>query len=163
MKKIHLLILLLSFCSICYSQKITKKELKQIIKKSIKENNRRVTSPEFEIVTNNKDSIFFKAEKIEIFTTAYAQRENNICRTIELKFLKKNRVNFMDCQVCTEPTSCYVTKDKNIYNYKIEKRNNNLYINFFNKYNEMKFKFISFIKKTTNKTKYYKIEMIRVK
>ena len=59
MKKIHLLLLLLSFCSICYSQQITKKELKQIIKKSIKENNRRVTSPEFEIVTNNKDSIFF--------------------------------------------------------------------------------------------------------
>jgi len=141
---------------------MTKSEFKKLIKESKKEERKSGFSYYSKIISNNKDSIFFKSDKIEIYSNKAATSEKEFCRTVELKFPKNNRVNFIDCQTCNEPSSCYVWTDENIYKYRIKENDNQLYIFFKNYYNEINFKIISSMKHELNSRKYYKIEMERI-
>ncbi len=156
---ITVLFLLFFSVSPCYPQRMTKSEFKKLIKQSKKEERQNGYSYYFKIISNNKDSVFFKSRKVEIYTSEIATREKNICRTIELKFQRNNRMNFIDCQTCDEPSSCYVTTDKNIYKYRIKEIDNELYLFLKNNYNEIKFKVISSEENKLNSRKYYKIGM----
>ncbi|WP_378172636.1 hypothetical protein [Aquimarina sp. SS2-1] len=156
---ITILNLFLFSYSACFSQQMTKSEIKKLIKESKKEEKKNGYSYYSKIISNNIDSIFFKSQKVEIYTSEIATREKNICRTVELKFQKNNRVNFIDCQTCDEPSSCYVTTDKNLYEYRIKEIDDELYIFLKNNYNEIKFKVISSEENKLNRRKYYKIGM----
>ena len=89
--------------------------------------------------------------------------EKDFCRTVELKFINKKRVNFIDCQTCTEPSSCYVSTDNNIYKYRIQEIGKELYIFFTNNNNRMNFEIVSSKEYEQNWRNYYKIEMERIK
>ena len=141
---------------------MTKSEFKKLINESKKEERKSGYLYYSKIISNNKDSIFFKSNKIEIYSSKIAASENEFCRTVELRFLKNNRVNFIDCQTCTEFPSCYVSTDKNIYKYRIKEDDNQLYIFFKNNYNEINFKITSTMEYKFNWRKYYKIEMERI-
>ena len=141
---------------------MTKSEFKKLIKESKKEERKSGFSYYSKIIANNKDSIFFKSDKIVIYSSNAVMSEKGFCRTIELKFLNNNNVNFIDCQTCTEPSSCYVSTDKTIYKYRIKKIDNVLYILFTNNYNEMNFRIVSSIENELNRRKFYKIEMERI-
>jgi len=145
-----------------FSQQITKRDIKKIINNSIKEERRNEYSYHYKIVANNIDSTFFTSKKVKIYSSEVAIRNNNFCRTVQLKFLKNSKVNFIDCQTCIEPSSCYVSTNKNIYTYKIRKRKNVLYIEFTNSFNTINFKIISLTKKKVKWRMFYEIEMERL-
>ena len=142
---------------------MTKSELKKLFKESIKEQSENGYSYYSRIITDNQDSLFFKSDKIEIYSSNAVTNEKGFCRTIELKFLSNNTVNFIDCQTCTEPSSCYVSTDKNIYKYRIKETDNELHLLFSNNYNEMNFKIVSSKENELNRRKYYQIAMERIK
>jgi len=158
--RIFLFFLLLSNYS--FSQQITKCDIKKIIKNSIKEERRNGYSYHSKIVANNIDSTFFTSKKIKIYSSEVAVRNNDFCRTVQLKFLKNSKVVFIDCQTCIEPSSCYVSTNKNIYTYKIRKRKNVLNIEFTNSFNKINFKIISTTEKKMKGRMYYEIEMERI-
>ncbi len=161
MKILQIILFLFSF-SLCYSQQITKSEFKKLIKESKKEKRESGFSYYSKIITNNKDSLFFKSDKVEIYSSEAATSEKEFCRTVEFKFLKNNKVNFIDCQNCTGPLFCYLSTDKNIYKYQIKENDSQLYIFFKNNYNEINFKIISSIENELNRRKFYKIKMERI-
>tara|TARA_R110000751_G_scaffold43361_2_gene100083 strand:- start:1834 stop:2262 length:429 start_codon:yes stop_codon:yes gene_type:complete len=142
---------------------MTKANFKKLIKESKKEERKSGFSNYSKIISNNKDSIFFKSDKVEIYSSEEVVYEKEFCRTIELKFLNNKKVNFIDCQTCTEPSFCYVSTDKNIYQYRIKEIDKELYIFFKNNYNEMNFKIVSSIENKLNWRKYYKLELKRIK
>ncbi|WP_370392099.1 hypothetical protein [uncultured Winogradskyella sp.] len=162
MKIIFQVILFLFSSSFCFAQEMTKRELKNMIKESKLEYRKNGYSYFSKILTNNKDSLFFKADRIEIYSSNAITSEKGICRTVELKFLKNKKVNFIDCQTCTEPSSCYVTTDKNVYKYYIQEIENELFILFKNKYYEMNFKVISAKENELNHRKYREIKLERI-
>ncbi|AUC75891.1 hypothetical protein [Olleya sp. Bg11-27] len=162
MKILQTILFLFSF-SFCFSQQLTKSEFKKLIKESKKEERKSGFSYYSKIIANNKDSIFFKSDKVEIYSSNAVTSEKGFCRTIELKFLNNNNVNFIDCQTCKEPSFCYVSTDKTIYQYRIKETDNELYIFFTNNYNEMNFRIVSSMKNKLNSRNYYKIEMERIK
>lgn len=149
-------------CNLCFSQSITKSELKRIIKESRKEERKDGFSYFSKIISNNKDSIFFNSNTIDIYTSEIAASKEGFCRTIELKFLHNNKVNFIDCQTCREPTSCYVTTSKNIYKYRIKEIENELYVFFKNTYAEMHYKIISSKKYVLDNRKYFKLKLEKI-
>ncbi|WP_299334062.1 hypothetical protein [uncultured Psychroserpens sp.] len=146
---------------------MTKSEFKKIINNSIKEKRkgerRGSSTSHYNILSNNKDSIFFKTKKVEIFTSQAAARQKGLCRTIELEFLKNRQIIFYDSQSCNEPSSGLIPTRKNLYKYKIKQINKQLYIYFKNSFNEMKFKVVSASRKLLNGKNYYEIEMERIK
>ena len=162
MKFLQTILILFSF-SFSFSQQMTKAEFKKLIKESKKEERKSGFSNYSKIISNNKDSIFFKSDKVEIYSSKEVVYEKEFCRTVELKFLKNKKVNFIDCQTCTEPSSCYVSTDKSIYQYRIKEIDKELYIFFKNNYNEMNFRIISSIENKLNWRKYYKLELKRIK
>ena len=142
---------------------MSKSEFMKLIKESKKEERESGFSYYSKIISNNKDSLFYKSDKIEIYSSSQVTYEKDICRTVEFKFLNNKKVVFHDCQNCTEPSSCYVSTDKNIYKYRIKEIDNELYIFFANNYNEMNFKIVSSMEYKLKWRKYYKIEMERIK
>ncbi|WP_405397551.1 hypothetical protein [Maribacter sp. Asnod2-G09] len=154
--------ILLLLTSVCFAQKITKSEFKKIIKESKTEVRKSGFSYYSQLISNNKDSIFFTSKKIKIYSSEAATREKEICRTIELKFLRNKRVNFNDCQTCNEPSFCYVSTDKNIYRYRLREMDDGLFLLFKNRFNEMNFEITSLIKKEMDSREYFEITMERV-
>ncbi|KOY87117.1 hypothetical protein AD998_14055 [bacterium 336/3] len=129
MKKVLLLFTLLPL--FCFSQNITKRELRKIIKECIRINKARfISDKDLILVANNTDSSFFNT----INLTVYTDRQYDFCKWIEFCFLNKKNAYFKDCQACKEPSTCYSTTEKNIYNYKIIKENKELTIEFKNKF-----------------------------
>lgn len=160
--KISQIILFLFSFSICFGQEMTKRELKDMIKESRLEYRKNGYSYFSKIVTNNKDSLFFKSDQIEIYSNNVITSKKGICRTVELKFLNNKKVNFIDCQTCTEPSSCYATTHKNIYDYKIQEIDNKLFMLFKNRYNKLNFKIVSVKENELNNRKFREIKMERI-
>lgn len=92
-----------------------------------------------EIITDNRDSIFYKSENLKIYNNSLAKAKFQFCHTIAFRFLKKKRVSLIDCQTCNEPTFCYVTKEQNIFNYKLDVADGKLILKLKNKFSEMNF------------------------
>ncbi|WP_333662679.1 hypothetical protein [Chishuiella changwenlii] len=155
----YIIFLLLSTFGFC--QEITKKELKELINNSIKEYSKNNYSYEHTILTNNQDSIFYNSNEVELFTSSLAKDKNEFCRTVEFRFYKNGKVNLIDCQSCKEPPSCYVTRDQNIYNYRIVNMNGEIFLNLKNKYTEMNFLVKSKEKLMDDKRVYYKISLLK--
>ena len=160
MKPILILIFILSF-NLSFSQQVTKYDLKNLIKQSRKEESKSGLSYYSKLISNNEDSTFFKSNKVILYSTKAATAEKGYCRTVELNFMNRKRVNFIDCQTCSEPSFCYVTTDKNIYSYKIKEKDNQLYIVFTNSYNQMNFEIVSSSEKNLNGRKYLEIGLRR--
>ena len=154
--------ILLLFTTFCFAQKITKSELKKIIKESKKEERKSGFSYYSKLLTNNRDSIFFTSEKVIIYSSKAVITEKEICRTIELNFLRNKKVNFNDCQTCNEPSFCYVSTDKNIYRYRLREMDDGLFLLFENRFNEINFEITSLIKKEMDSREYFEITMERV-
>ena len=153
--------LLLLFPLLSFSQEMTKKELKKIVKECIQINNSKIVSyKDLIMISNNTDSIFFKASKIKIFTDRKSPRINNFCRTVELKFIDKKFISFNDCQVCKEPSSCFATTEKKMYTYKIIEENKELLLVFENKFENREYK-ITETKRDENK-KISEFTLIRI-
>ena len=91
MKNLCILFFLISIN--CFCQTTTKKELKPIISELIRVNKRNDFS-ELTLIADNTDSIFYKSEKIILYTNRFAPNKKNICRTIELNFHSKKTVSF---------------------------------------------------------------------
>ncbi len=161
--KFRTIIIIILIGQSCFSQQLTKKGFKNIIKESRKEIRKLGNAYYSKIISNNKDSIFFNSKKVKIYTSIEIAKEKEYCRTVELRFVNAKKAIFIDCQNCTEPSSCYVYTDKNIYKYRIKEIDNELYIFFTNKYNEINFKIASFKKDKLSWRKYYEIEFHRVK
>ena len=157
MKK--LLIILLLFPFIGFSQEISKRELSNIIKEIVRINKKNIYS-ELVLVANNTDSTFFNSQKVKFFTSRFLQVKNNPCRTLRLNFFDKNFVSFEDCQTCKEPSSCYVTKEKSIFKYELLEDKKEVYLNFSNRFEERKYK-ISMTRRNSE-GKITMIEMIRI-
>ncbi|GGE89050.1 hypothetical protein SAMN05443634_104156 [Chishuiella changwenlii] len=155
----YIIFLLLSTFGFC--QEITKKELKELINNSIKEYSKNNYSSEHTILTNNQDSIFYNSNEVELFTSSLAKDKNEFCRTVEFRFYKNGKVNLIDCQSSEEPPSCYVTKDQNVYNYRIVNMNGEIFLNLKNKYIEMNFLVKSKEKLMNDKRVYYKISLLK--
>jgi len=150
------LIIIFSIISIlCFSQKITKKELKKIIRISVNSYDK----TDYMMITDNQDSLFYKSEKVKIFTSSYYRY--NLCRTLEFRFYKNKIVNLIDCQYCTEPTYCYVTKPHNIYNYKIVEKGGQLFMNLSNRFSKIKMQVDSGELIQKRGKKYYEIMMTK--
>lgn len=149
MKKIVFLLILFPILS--FSQNVTKGELRKIINVSIKINNADIVSYEDIIfVADNTDSIFFSAKKLSVYTSRQAPQKNNFCRTVELKFFKRNLVILEDSQTCKEPSNAYVATEKNIFKYKILESDKGLYLVFKNMLEERKYKIVNVIRDNDN-------------
>ena len=160
MRILQIIILLLS-TTFCFAQKITKSGFKKIIRQSKIEVRKNGFSHYSQLISNNKDSVFFTSKEVKIYSSKAASREKEICRTVELKFLSNKRVNFNDCQSCNEPSFCYVSTDKNIYRYKLREINDRLFLLFKNRFNQMSFEITSLIKKELDSREYFEITMER--
>lgn len=102
-------------------------------------------------VADNTDSIFFSAKKLSVYTSRQAPKENNFCRTVELKFFRKNIVKLEDSQTCKEPSNSYVATEKNIFKYNILESDHELFLIFKNKFEEKKYKIVNVIRDNGNK------------
>ncbi|MFV0156253.1 hypothetical protein OBK03_10785 [Empedobacter falsenii] len=131
--KTYLFLIILIFSNIVFSQNISKKEFKKIINNSMND------SYNDEIITDNRDSIFYKSENLKIYNNSLAKAKFQFCHTIAFRFLKKKRVSLIDCQTCNEPTFCHVTKEQNIFNYKLDVADGKLILKLKNKFSEMNF------------------------
>lgn len=159
MKQLILIFLIIS--NFTFSQEITKKKLKSIIKESIKEGKDDGTPFDFKIITENRDSIFYNSKNIKLYSSIWARYKYKLCRTVEFRFYKNKKVNLIDCQSCEEPSTCYVTKEQNIYDYKIFALENKIYIKLLNKFTEMTFEINSIKTIKDNLREYYEIEMLK--
>ncbi|WP_286485420.1 hypothetical protein [Empedobacter falsenii] len=130
--KAYLFLFILMFSNILFCQNISKKEFKRIINNSMKDSN-------YRIITDNQDSMFYKTENLKVYNSSIGKSKFQFCRTIEFRFLKKNKVNLIDCQNCNEPSFCYVTKKQNIFNYKIDNVDGKLIFKLKNKFSQMSF------------------------
>ncbi len=148
MKNLYILFFLISLE--CFCQPITKKELKSIISELIQINKNKEFS-ELQLIADNTDSIFYKSEKIILYTNRFAQNKKNICRTIELDFHPKKMVSFEDCQFCREPPSCYVTTAKTLYTYQIIEEKGQLFLLFDNIYGSKKYLIINTTRNESNR------------
>ncbi len=120
---------------------MTKLELKKLISESYKINKAHsVSSEDLILVADNTDSIFFKATTLKIYTERKSPKKNNFCRTVELKFLDEKFMNFLDCQVCKEPSNCYVTTENKIFAFEIVEENETLFLVLKNKFENKKYK-----------------------
>ena len=163
-----------------FGQEITKKKLKSIIKESIKESkengapfdskikesikeSKENGAPfDSKIITENRDSIFYKSKNVKLYSSYWASYKYKLCRTVEFRFYKNNKVNLIDCQTCEEPSTCYVTKEQNIYDYKIYALENKILIKLFSKFTEMIFEINSIKTIKENSREYYEIEMQKI-
>jgi hypothetical protein len=148
MKNLYILFFLISLN--CFCQTATKKELKSIISELIRINKKNEFS-ELKLIADNTDSVFYKSEKIILYTNRFAPDKKNICRTIELDFHSKKMVSFQDCQSCKEPSSCYVITDKTFYTYQIVEENGQLFLNFQNNYGSKKYLIINTTRNESNR------------
>ena len=121
--------------------------------------NRKNEFSELNLIADNTDSLFYKSEKVILYTNRYSLSEKNICRTLRLKFHNKKIVSFHDCQNC-KGSSCYVATDKMIYNYQIIEENGKLFLQFQNKYNLKKYMVSNSIRNES--TRILEIELIKL-
>ena len=157
-----IIIFILLISNFSFGQEITKKKLKSIIKESIKESKENGGPFDSKIITENRDSIFYKSKNVKLYSSYWASYKYKLCRTVEFRFYKNNKVNLIDCQTCEEPSTCYVTKEQNIYDYKIYALENKILIKLFSKFTEMIFEINSIKTIKENSREYYEIEMQKI-
>ncbi|WP_298147609.1 hypothetical protein [Flavobacterium sp.] len=148
MKNLYILFFLISLE--CFCQPITKRELKSIISELIQINKNKEFS-ELQLIADNTDSIFYRSEKITLYTNRFAPDKKDICRTIEMDFYPKKMVSFHDCQFCREPSNCYVTTAKTFYKYQIIEEKGQLFLLFENNYGSKKYVIINTTRNESNR------------
>ena len=146
-----------------FAQNFTKKDFKKIIREYKKEERQYGYSYNSTISTNNRDSIFFRSDTVTLFSSKIGIRKNEYYRTVQFDFKKWKRVNLIDCKTYDGQSICYVTNDRNLYRYNLHETDQDLFISFKNKYNQMTFKIISSKKNSNSGNEYFEIKLLRVK
>lgn len=145
----------------CFSQNITEKELKEIIKNKIKIERKNIFDQnELIFIADNTDSIFFKESTVRIYTDRNIKLKNKFCRTVELIFYHKKFMTFLDCQVCSEPTSCYVTTENKVFNYEIINLNNEILLLFKNKFETRLYKISNLVRNENGRISEFSLELM---
>ena len=109
---IRIVTLLLITCSV-YSQNSNpkKSEVRKLFKESILQNDTNViTTVSNPWLTDNKDSLFFKADTIRLINPDYRYR-HGLCEVVAWTFYRKDKFSQDLGQICKEPPAYRVSKE----------------------------------------------------
>lgn len=117
----YIFIFILSIVSVlsCYAQNdISKKNLKKILK--IEQGDE---SKVWTICNSNS------TDTIQLYSDMnYFYQSKSCCEFVQWNFYKNNKIREEQIQVCKEPSTGKVTTEKDYYSIKIEKEDDNLYL-----------------------------------
>lgn len=155
----YIFIFTLSITSIlsCYAQNnISKKNLKKLLKIESE-----YDSKVWTICNSNS------TDTIQLYSSInYFYQSESCCEFIQWNFYKKNKIREEQIQVCKEPSIRKVTTEKDYYSIKIEKKDDNLYLDkYHNKKLVNRYRVLSITKKNLPKQqgiKYQIIELAKV-
>lgn len=88
-------------------------------------------------------------DTIQLYSSInYFYQSKSCCEFIQWNFYKKNKIREEEIQVCKEPSSGKVTTEKDYYSIKIEKEDDNLYLDkYHNKKLVSRYKVINITEK----------------
>ena len=155
----YIFIITLSIVTVlsCYAQNnISKKKLKKLLKIE-----HGYDSKVWTICNSNS------TDKIQLYSNMnYFYQSKSCCEFIQWNFYKKNKIREEEIQVCKEPGSGKVTTEKDYYSIKIEKEDDNLYLDkYHNKKLVSRYRVINITEKKLPKQpeiKYQIIELVKV-
>ena len=155
----YIFIITLSIVTVlsCYSQNdISKKNLKKLLKIEHGDDSKVWT------ICNSNST-----DTIQLYSSInYFYQSKSCCEFIQWNFYKKNKIREEQIQVCKEPSIRKVTTEKDYYSIKIEKKDDNLYLDkYHNKKLVNRYRVLSITEKNLPKQqgiKYQIIELAKV-
>jgi len=135
-KYIFIFILLLTDLNLS-SQNLTykKTELKKIFRESIEQKSKKIISLDSNPwVTNNTDSMFYKADTIKLINLKEAPYNYGFCQIINWTFFKKDKFYLIESQTCKEPSSAKAGNASNFYIFKIRETEKGLILETYNSF-----------------------------
>ncbi len=132
----RLILFLAIFISVdCFAQtkSYSEQDIYKLFKKSILQTEKgKIQIPSNPWVICNKDNSFFYKDTIIVFSNSYYKHTSNCCQYIAWTFYEKDKFVSTNIELCKEPTTASVTKDKDFYEILISSADNFLIISIFN-------------------------------
>ena len=132
---LFLLFLFTTQISFAQLNKLDKAKLLNILKESVHQTNtKKIDTDSNPWLICNKDSNFFKADTLYLFDNInYYYQPENCCDFVGWTFYKGNAFVQRDIQICNEPPTAKILKDKDFYTTKVEEDNNEIVLKVYRK------------------------------
>jgi hypothetical protein len=119
----------------CYGQTTgySESEIYSLFKKSISQTEKdKIEIPSNPWLICNQDSSFYYKDTIKICSNSYYRNSLNCCQYIAWTFYDKDKFISTNLELCKEPTTASVTKDKDYFKILVVPADNYLIISTFN-------------------------------
>ena len=119
----------------CFGQEynVTKFELNKVFRKSIiQESRKSIFTLSNPWVTDNTDSLYYKAEVIKLTNFKSSPERVNFCNKVNWTFYKNNNFIFKESQTCNEPSSSKVVTEKDWIEIILVKSESKLILELYN-------------------------------
>jgi hypothetical protein len=119
----------------CYGQTkaYSEKYIYSLFKKSVLQTEKgKIKIPSNPWLICNRDSSFYRKDTIRLCSNSYYTNSLNCCEYISWTFYEKDKFISTNLELCNEPTTASVTKDKDHFSVSVLSTDNYLLLSTFN-------------------------------
>ena len=121
MNRFIIFVILLSIGSNLSAQNLKKTELIKLFRESIAQDSRKtiltISNP---WVTNNKDSLYYKADTLRFINVKKTPYKYNFCEKVNWTFYRNDKFYLVESQTCREPSSAKYSIKNNQFRIEIK-------------------------------------------